>query len=90
MIVVRLIGGLGNQMFQYAAGRALVDRLGVPLILDARDFARYKTHRFGLTALSITAPVGSPAHLARWPVWRREAARIGARLGLPSRYFFER
>ena len=94
VIVVRLIGGLGNQMFQYAAGRALADRLRVPLLLDARDFARYRTHRFGLTALAITAPVGTPADLAPWPVWRREGARIGAkigaRLGLPVRHFIER
>ena len=36
MIISRLHGGLGNQMFQYAAGAALADRLGVPLALDPR------------------------------------------------------
>jgi len=34
MVVVRLIGGLGNQMFQYAAGRALAFRLNTELYLD--------------------------------------------------------
>lgn len=34
MITVRLIGGLGNQMFQYAAGRRLALARGVPLRLD--------------------------------------------------------
>jgi Glycosyl transferase family 11 len=34
MIAVRLMGGLGNQMFQYAAGRRLADALGVRLVLD--------------------------------------------------------
>jgi hypothetical protein len=34
MITVRLMGGLGNQMFQYAAGRALSLRRGVGLRLD--------------------------------------------------------
>ena len=34
MIVVRLLGGLGNQMFQYSAARALALRHGVPLKLD--------------------------------------------------------
>lgn len=34
MIVMKLMGGLGNQMFQYAAGRALALRLGAPLRLD--------------------------------------------------------
>ena len=34
MIIVRLMGGTGNQMFQYAAGRALAMRHGVDLRLD--------------------------------------------------------
>src|SRR4051812_35717788 len=34
MIIARLAGGLGNQMFQYAAGRRLAYHLGVPLKLD--------------------------------------------------------
>ncbi|AFO92946.1 alpha-1,2-fucosyltransferase [Phaeobacter inhibens] len=36
MIITRLHGRLGNQMFQYAAGRALADRLGVSVALDSR------------------------------------------------------
>ncbi|MFL9879114.1 alpha-1,2-fucosyltransferase [Herbaspirillum rhizosphaerae] len=48
MIVTRLIGGLGNQMFQYAAGRALAQRLGVDLYIDRRAFENYETHAFGL------------------------------------------
>ena len=34
MGIVKLQGGLGNQMFQYAAGRSLSLRLGTPLKLD--------------------------------------------------------
>ncbi len=33
-VVVRLMGGLGNQMFQYAAGAAIAERQNVPLLLD--------------------------------------------------------
>ena len=35
MIIVGLGGRLGNQMFQYAAGRALAYRLGIPLGLSS-------------------------------------------------------
>lgn len=35
-IVARLLGGTGNQLFQYALGRALADRLGCDLVLDNR------------------------------------------------------
>ncbi len=40
MIVVRLKARLGNQLFQYATGRALALRLGVPLAFDRRSFPR--------------------------------------------------
>ena len=52
MIVSRLIGGLGNQMFQYAAGRALSLRRGVPFAIDSRAFSDYKTHAFGMQCFS--------------------------------------
>jgi len=45
MIIVNLIGGLGNQMFQYAAGRALAAELSVPLRLDVSGFADYALHQ---------------------------------------------
>jgi hypothetical protein len=38
MVIMRLYGGLGNQMFQYAAGLALARRLGTSLSLDTRWF----------------------------------------------------
>jgi len=33
-ITARLVGGLGNQLFQYAAGRGVAERLQCPLFLD--------------------------------------------------------
>jgi hypothetical protein len=45
MILSRIIGGLGNQMFQYAAGRALSLRRGQPLRLDISDFKGYGLHQ---------------------------------------------
>jgi Glycosyl transferase family 11 len=40
LISVHLSGGLGNQLFQYAAGLALARRLGTNLRIDARKFAK--------------------------------------------------
>jgi hypothetical protein len=45
MVITNLIGGLGNQMFQYAVGRALSLHHGVPLRLDVSDFSRYELHQ---------------------------------------------
>lgn len=45
MIVSNLIGGLGNQMFQYAAGRALSLQLQQDYYLDITDLQRYQLHQ---------------------------------------------
>lgn len=45
MIIVNIIGGLGNQMFQYAAGRALAIARGLPLRLDVAGFDGYGLHQ---------------------------------------------
>jgi len=45
MIISNIIGGLGNQMFQFAAARALAMRKNVPLKLDVSDFATYGLHQ---------------------------------------------
>lgn len=45
MIITRIIGGLGNQMFQYAAGRALSLTRRVPLRVDTRCFPDYHLHQ---------------------------------------------
>jgi hypothetical protein len=38
MIRVKLYGGLGNQMFQYAAAAALAERRGTGVMLDLSWF----------------------------------------------------
>lgn len=48
MIIVKLIGGLGNQMFQYAAGRCLAEKHSTILKLDVTGFEEYKLHRYSL------------------------------------------
>lgn len=64
-IITKLIGGLGNQMFQYATGRALAHRLDVPLSLDASGFEHYDLRRYELGELAICATVASEEELAK-------------------------
>ena len=57
VVTVRIVGGLGNQMFQYACGRAAAYRNGGRLLLDLSAFKRYELHRFGLHSFHIAASV---------------------------------
>ncbi|MFN4269016.1 MAG: alpha-1,2-fucosyltransferase [Thermosynechococcus sp.] len=45
MIIAQIVGGLGNQMFQYALARSLAIRKKVPLYLDISAYRTYKKHR---------------------------------------------
>ena len=53
MITVRLQGGLGNQMFQYALGRALSTRHTAPLRLDLSWFSTSKNRTYELDCFNI-------------------------------------
>lgn len=43
MIIVRIVGGLGNQMFQYAYAKALQEK-GYQVKIDLSKFKKYKLH----------------------------------------------
>lgn len=45
MIITQIIGGLGNQMFQYAAGRALSLKNDSTFVLDISGFENYELHQ---------------------------------------------
>lgn len=55
MVITRIFGGLGNQMFQYACGRALALRNGSELVLDERDFFAGPGQEPGLRHLNIVS-----------------------------------
>jgi len=53
MIVVRLIGGLGNQLFQYAVARNLAEIHRTVLKIDISGFEIYKLHKYSLWPFNI-------------------------------------
>lgn len=53
MIIVKLIGGLGNQMFQYAVGRNLAIKNNCMLKLDISGFKGYKLRNYDLVNFNV-------------------------------------
>lgn len=53
MIIVTLIGGLGNQLFQYAVARHLAEIHRSVLKLDISGFETYKLHKYSLSPFNI-------------------------------------
>lgn len=71
-VIVRLMGGLGNQMFQYAAARALSLRLGSELCLDTSEYLPPPTNntprQLYLSAFQITTPHATPEMVRHYKV----------------------
>jgi len=57
MILTRLIGGLGNQMFQYAAGKRLSELHNVELKLDISPLLKGYTRDYSLDVFNLRAEV---------------------------------
>ncbi len=89
MIVVKIKGGLGNQMFQYAAGRSLAKRLGTKLLLDIRTYTHSYNRQFGLNNFQIDASIATQDELTRWPDWTRKTSEWLQRVGIHTRRFRE-
>ena len=90
-IYLRLMGGLGNQLFQYAAGRSLADRLGVELVLDDRYVVRKSQHTgLALDAFNIRARVMNNSEQQRFSEGKIRLARWFKKLIRPlGKVFWE-
>ncbi|HUR42276.1 MAG TPA: alpha-1,2-fucosyltransferase [Verrucomicrobiae bacterium] len=88
MIVAKLMGGLGNQMFQYALGRHLALKHGVPLKVDldfllreSRSVPDTTPHDYNLPHFHVAAEPSTVAETSvlKLPVargWRRQLRRV--------------
>lgn len=64
-IIVRLQGGLGNQMFQYAFGRALSMRSGMELYLDTSPLNPKKNRGYQLDAFILSVKAADSEKVQR-------------------------
>lgn len=69
MIIVKIFGGLGNQLFQYAAAKALAVKHSTDLKADITDLESSKLRDFELNKLSITIPVASKEEIKKYKAY---------------------
>ncbi|MBZ0207940.1 MAG: alpha-1,2-fucosyltransferase [Flavobacteriales bacterium] len=99
-VIIRLMGGLGNQMFQYATGYTVAKQLDVPLLLD-RTFLdsrpkgmTWTPRSFELDVFQLPITFASEKQVVRMrreldDRWYRSAKRVFPDL-FPSKCFVER
>jgi hypothetical protein len=63
-VIVRLNGGLGNQLFQYATGRAFALRHGVELLFDLSEYSADDKRHYELGVYPVEARIATPADLS--------------------------
>jgi len=70
VVIARLFGGIGNQMFQYAAGRALALRTRSPFRVDVADCTAHRGYELS-HAFVVDARVASVEDMEALLGWRR-------------------
>jgi hypothetical protein len=63
MVIVKLKGGLGNQMFEYSAGLALALKERSDLKLDLSNYPKEAQRKFGLDVFNISGKLASPEEI---------------------------
>lgn len=82
MVIAKLIGGLGNQMFQYALGRRLSVKLSSNLKLDTSGFQIYKLHDYGMHCFDLENFTNTCIKPSNSPLYRK------INRFLPSKFHF--
>ncbi len=81
MIIAELFGGLGNQMFQYAAVRTIAYKLSVPLKLNTSHFCNDNLRQYELSNFDVQAAIANDAeidNLVNFPggFWKKNRERL--------------
>jgi len=59
MIIVNILGGLGNQMFQYAFAYSILDKKNAIVKLDIEDFNTYDLRKYELAIYNVSLDLAS-------------------------------
>jgi len=72
MILIRLNGGLGNQLFQYAMGRRASIKANLPLYLDTEKYDTCTLRKYSLAPFNIAAQIATKEDKQRLHIYRKK------------------
>jgi len=84
VVVTRLMGGLGNQLFQYAAARAVALRRGVTLRLDTSWYVGRRDRSYVLSHFDIRENLLSPREMRLLRYWTDDGRHAQAKRAVSS------
>lgn len=95
MIISKISGGLGNQMFQYAAGHSVASKLKAKHCLDIRSYETDRVRSFELDKFNISAriapkeilPPAKHESLFRYALWK--SLRLKPKLFKEHKFSFD-
>ncbi|NCP72632.1 MAG: alpha-1,2-fucosyltransferase [Shewanella sp. CG18_big_fil_WC_8_21_14_2_50_42_11] len=93
MIITKITGGLGNQLFQYAVGKAVSHHHNVPLKLDITAYETYKPHNgYRLDQFAINAEIANTQEIAKLKGANHLLAKVLRKAGQlnKQRYYSEK
>jgi len=90
MIITRLRGGLGNQMFQYAVARAVAYRVDMPLKMDIRSFKKDSLRRYSLGYFNIKEEFATEEEIESLNPDRRNIRNVVEKIKERTKPWYER
>lgn len=82
MVVTKLMGGLGNQLFQYAAARHIAEINNAELKIDVSFFETYELHTYSIWAFNIQERFASKGEVAALSISEQGIAQRSVRRAL--------
>jgi hypothetical protein len=93
-VIVKLQGGLGNQLFQYVAGRQLALLRNTEFKIDATLYETYEYHAYSLAPFNVIENFATKEEVASVQKYKRRSGRwwypYNKLIANPKRYFSEK
>ncbi|MBY8035678.1 alpha-1,2-fucosyltransferase [Vibrio fluvialis] len=87
MVIVKITGGLGNQLFQYATGKALAKKLSCELVLDLSFYPTQTLRKYELDKFNIEARIATTKEITLSGGGNDVVSRLMRKFGLTSVIF---